>query len=103
MQTSLYVALSAQLTLQKRLDAIANNVANINTAGFKAEEVRFETLLSQAPLEPVSFVSSGDTYLSRRVGEIVKTDNALDVAVEGEAGLAIQTPAGTVYTRDGRL
>ena len=103
MQPSLYVALSAQLTLQKRLDSIANNVANINTAGFRAEEVRFETFLSQTPLEPVSFVSSGDTYLSRRAGEIVKTDNVLDLAVEGEAWLAMQTPAGIVYTRDGRL
>jgi flagellar basal-body rod protein FlgF len=103
MQSSLYVVLSAQLTLQKRLDSIANNVANANTAGFRAEEIRFETLLSQTPLEPVSFVNSGDTYLSRRGGEIVKTDNMLDVAVEGDAWLAIQTPAGIVYTRDGRM
>jgi flagellar basal-body rod protein FlgF len=103
MQSSLYVVLSAQLTLQKRMESIANNVANSNTAGFRAEEIRFETLLSEAPLDPVSFVSSGDTYLSRRAGEIVKTDNALDVAVEGEAWLAIQTPVGTVYTRDGRM
>ena len=103
MQSSLYVVLSAQLTLQKRLDSIANNVANANTAGFRAEEIRFETLLSQTPLDPVSFVGSGDNYLSRRAGEIVKTDNPLDVAVEGQAWLAIQTPAGTVYTRDGRM
>jgi flagellar basal-body rod protein FlgF len=103
MQSSLYVVLSAQLTLQKRLDSIANNVANTNTTGFRAEEVRFETLLSQTPLDPVSFVGSGDTYLSRRAGELVKTDNPLDVAVEGQAWLAIQTPAGTVYTRDGRM
>jgi flagellar basal-body rod protein FlgF len=48
-------------------------------------------------------VGSGDNYLSRRAGEIVKTDNPLDVAVEGQAWLAIQTPAGTVYTRDGRM
>jgi flagellar basal-body rod protein FlgF len=103
MQSSLYVALSAQLTLQKRLESIANNVANSSTAGFRAEEIRFETLLSETPLDPVSFVSSGDTYLSRRAGEIAKTDNPLDVAVQGEAWLAIQTPAGTVYTRDGRM
>ena len=46
MQTSLYVALSAQMSLQKRLETIANNVANVSTAGFRAEEVKFETLLS---------------------------------------------------------
>lgn len=103
MQSSLYVSLSAQLSLQRRLDTIANNVANANTAGFRSEEVKFEQLLSRTPADPVAFASKGDTYLSRRTGELVKTDNALDVAVNGDAWLAINTPGGTVYTRDGRM
>jgi flagellar basal-body rod protein FlgF len=103
MQTNLYVGVSAQLTLQRRLDTIAHNVANAATPGFRAEEVRFETLLSQAGADPVAFATAGPTHLSRRSGEFVRTENLLDVAVEGDAWLAIQTPAGQVYTRDGRL
>lgn len=103
MQSSLYVALSAQVSLQKRLETIAHNVANASTSGFRAEEVKFETLLSNAAPDPISFASTGQTFLSRRSGEFVRTDNLFDVAVEGNAWMAIQTPAGRVYTRDGRL
>lgn len=103
MQSSLYVALSAQVSLQRRLETIAHNVANASTAGFRAEEVKFESLLSRAAPDPVAFASTGQTFLSRRSGEFVRTDNLFDVAVEGDAWMAIQTPAGRVYTRDGRL
>ena len=57
MQANFNVALSAQMSLQKRLETIANNVANASTAGFRAEEVKFETLLSQASSTPVAFAS----------------------------------------------
>jgi flagellar basal-body rod protein FlgF len=103
MQGNLYVGVSAQVSLQRRLETIAHNVANASTAGFRAEEVRFETLLSRAGADPVSFATTGPTFLSRRSGEFVRTENLLDVAVEGDAWLAIQTPAGVVYTRDGRM
>ncbi|MBB3951455.1 flagellar basal-body rod protein FlgF [Aureimonas jatrophae] len=104
MQTTLPVALSAQLAAEKRLDTIANNLANSRTAGFRSEEVKFEQLLSTASQrESVAFASSGETYLSTRSGELTQTGNALDVAVSGEAFLAIQTPRGPVYTRDGRM
>lgn len=103
MQSGLYVALSGQIALQRRLETIANNVANGSTAGFRAEQVRFESVLSQVPLDPIAFASTGKSYLSRHPGELTRTDNPLDVAVEGDAWLAIQTPAGQVYTRDGRM
>jgi flagellar basal-body rod protein FlgF len=103
MQSNFSVALSAQVSLQKRLETIANNVANASTAGFRAEEVTFETLLSHASSTPVAFASAGQGYLSRASGELVRTDNLFDVAVQGDAWLGIQTPAGPVYTRDGRL
>lgn len=103
MQSSLYVSLSAQIALQKRIDTIANNVANSSTAGFRAEEIKFEQIISQTPLEPTSFTTSGETFLSRQGGEMVRTDNPLDVAVNGDAWLAIQIPGGIAYTRDGRM
>src|SRR6478735_370031 len=103
MQNGIYVALSAQMALQKRLDTIANNVANSGTAGYRAEEVKFETFLSQAGSNPIAFASAGDSYISRQAGELVQTENPLDVAVRGDAWLSIQTPSGPVYTRDGRM
>ena len=103
MQSNFSVALSAQISLQKRLETIANNVANASTAGFRAEEVKFETLLSNTSNTPVAFASAGQSYLSRASGEIVRTDNLFDVAVQGDAWLGVQTPAGPVYTRDGRM
>jgi flagellar basal-body rod protein FlgF len=103
MQSGTYIALSGQLALQRRLETIANNIANASTPGFRAEQVTFETVLSHAPLEPVAFSSVGKTYISRNPGEITRTENPLDVAVDGDAWLAIQTPAGQAYTRDGRM
>jgi flagellar basal-body rod protein FlgF len=103
MQSNFYVGLSAQISLQRRLDTIANNVANASTAGFRAEEVKFETVLSRVNPDLVSYASAGKPYLSRRAGEFVRTDNQFDVAVQGDAWLAVQTPSGTIYTRDGRM
>lgn len=103
MQSALYVSLSAQVAMEKRLNSIANNVANMNTGGFRADEVKFEEVLSLAAKESVSFASSGQNYISRRTGPILKTDNPLDVAIQGEAWFAFNTPNGTAYTRDGRL
>lgn len=103
MQGGIYVGLSGQMALQQRLDTIAHNVANASTAGFRAEEVKFETVLSRVPTNPVAFASAGTTYLSRQTGDIVRTDDPLDVAVQGDAWLAIDVSGKQVYTRDGRM
>ena len=103
MQSSMYVALSAQMALQRRLDTLANNVANTNTVGFRGDEMSFEELVSPPGTEPTSFVSKGETHISTKTGEITQTGNPLDVAVRGDAWLAIQTPSGVAYTRDGRM
>lgn len=101
MSSALYVALSAQVALERKLDIIAQNVANLATAGYRAEEIKFDAVLSQT--EATTFVSSGDTYISRSAGPLTKTGNKLDVAVQGGGWLAVQTPSGIVYTRDGRM
>ena len=92
MQSNLYVSLSGQLALQRRLDTIANNLANVSTAGFRSEEIKFSSLVSRTGADPVAFATEGETYLSRTPGALVKTDNPLDVAVQGDAWLAINTP-----------
>lgn len=103
MQSALYVALSAQVALERRLNTVANNVANLNTGGYRAEEVKFETILSRAGTGPVAFSSAGETFISRKTGPVIKTDNPLDVAIQGDAWFAMNTSAGVVYTRDGRM
>ncbi|BDA85953.1 flagellar basal-body rod protein FlgF [Aureimonas sp. SA4125] len=103
MQTSLPVALSAQIAMERRLDTIADNIANSRTAGFRATEVKFESYLSKAAQEPVAFSSEGTDFISTRTGEMTQTGNPLDVAVNGNAFMAVQGPAGPIYTRDGRM
>ncbi len=103
MQSTLYVALSAQVALQNRLDTIAQNVANGTTAGYLAGGVKFDSVLADASNAHVSFVSAGSQVINRSPGEIVKTGNPLDVAVKGNGWLSVSTPQGPVYTRDGRL
>jgi flagellar basal-body rod protein FlgF len=103
MRTNLYVSLSAQVALQKRLDTVANNIANVNTGGFRADGITFETALSKAAEAPTAFVTTGTTYISRLKGSVTQTGDPLDVAIQGDGWLAIQTPDGVAYTRDGRL
>ena len=103
MQSALYVALSAQVALERRLNTVANNVANINTGGFRADEIKFEEVLSTTAKEAVSFASSGENFISRKAGPLNKTDNPLDVAIQGDGWLSFSAPNGTAYTRDGRL
>lgn len=103
MQSRLYLGLSAQMALQRRLDTIANNVANQTTPGFRAEEVSFSRLVSRSSTEPVAFVTRGENHLSLKSGGIIQTGRSLDVAIRGDAWLAVRSPDGPVYTKDGRM
>lgn len=103
MQSSFYVSLSSQAALEKRLTAIAANVANAGSIGYRAEGVSFESVLSKQGSTQTSYASAGKDYISRTSGEMLKTDNPYDVAVVGDGWLAIQTPNGVAYTRDGRM
>lgn len=103
MQPSIYVGLSGQLVLEKRLEAIARNVANMNTAAYRAEEIKFDSFVSRKGPDDVSFASEGQTFINRASGGLDKTGNPFDMAVEGDGWFSIQTPAGKVYTRDGRM
>jgi flagellar basal-body rod protein FlgF len=81
-----------------RLDSVTNNIANVDTPGFKAEELYF---LRGGP--------SGESKLRQIIvtnyspGVMQKTDNVLDLAIQGEGFFVIQTKNGLAYTRDGRF
>jgi flagellar basal-body rod protein FlgF len=102
-QPGLYVALSSQVALERRLTTIADNVANAGTVGFRATGVKFEDLVSGMGQGSMSFVSTGETYLSTVSGGMKETGNPLDMAIKGEAWFGIQTPQGLIMTRDGRF
>jgi flagellar basal-body rod protein FlgF len=101
--TGLYVSLSAQMALQKRLDTIADNVANANTVGFRATGVKFEDVMTGTGDKSVDFASSGTNFLSGKAGALTRTGDPYDFAARGDAWFGIATPAGTVMTRDGRF
>jgi flagellar basal-body rod protein FlgF len=102
-QDGLYVALSSQIALEKRLNTIADNVANASTIGFRATGVKFEDVVSSLDDQALSFVTSGDTYISDTNGPLRETGNPFDFAIKGNAWFGIETPGGTVMTRDGRF
>jgi flagellar basal-body rod protein FlgF len=85
------------------METTAQNIANINTAGYRASGVKFETVLAKAGETPVAFASSGESYITRKTGQITHTGNSLDLAVDGNAWFGLSSPNGTIYTRDGRF
>ncbi|UUP16803.1 flagellar basal-body rod protein FlgF [Nitratireductor thuwali] len=103
MQTGLYVSLSAQMALERRMTTLADNVANSGTAGFRAGGVTFDDVLTGLTNEAVSFVSTGEDSYDTAAGALQETGNPFDFAVQGDAWFAIETPAGPVVTRDGRF
>ncbi len=111
MENTLLVGLSRQTLLERQLDVAANNVANVNTTGYKADSSLFEEYLMPGAHEDnfvgsdrrVSYVQDRATFRDFAQGAMEQTKNPLDVAISGSAFLAVQTPAGERYTRDGGL
>ncbi|WP_011579648.1 MULTISPECIES: flagellar basal-body rod protein FlgF [Chelativorans] len=103
MQTGLYVALSSQMALERRLATLADNVANAGTVGFRAGGITFSDVMSGLSEEAVSFVSTGSNFYDTRAGGLRETGSPFDFAVQGDAWFAVETPAGPVMTRDGRF
>lgn len=108
MQNGLLVGLSRQVALSRELDVVANNIANINTTGYKADGSLFEEYLSSAARTEqnqgrVSFVRDRGTWHDLTPGPIERTGNPLNVAIDGGAFLVVQTARGERYTRNGAL
>ncbi|TVS00351.1 MAG: flagellar basal-body rod protein FlgF [Rhodospirillales bacterium] len=109
MENTLLIALSHQAALRRRLEVIANNVANMNTTGFKAEQPMFAEVLVRsrggetARGELLSFVLDRATRRDIAAGPLVATGNPLDVAIVGEGYFVVMTPTGENVTRQGRF
>ncbi|MHB8128750.1 MAG: flagellar basal-body rod protein FlgG [Mobilitalea sp.] len=119
MMRSLWTAASGMITQQTNVDTISNNLANINTTGFKKESAEFKTLLYQT-IQDKSFDNNGDPKPSGvqvglgvrnsaitsqyTQGTLIETGNDFDLAIEGKGFFMVQTQDGGVaYTRNGSL
>jgi flagellar basal-body rod protein FlgF len=108
MENAAFVGLSRQVALQRAMDVVAQNVANMSTTGYKAEQVRFrEVLTTTDPTAKVGrqidFVIDQGLVRDMKDGGLSRTGNTYDVAIAGEGYFTIQTPDGPRYTRNGNF
>jgi flagellar basal-body rod protein FlgG len=117
----LYIAASGGTKQLKKLDILSNNIANINTQGFKKDMLIYEekttpfvqnslngygleVLNSFEGKDPaVSYVQVTQSITNYEQGSLIKTDNPLDVAIEGQGFFVVNTPNGDRYTRNGNF
>ena len=111
MENALLVGLSRQMALSRELDVVANNIANIDTNGYKADNAAFSQFLSSGASDGgfngsdrrISFVQDRASWIDLSAGAIERTGNPLDVAIDGKGYLVVQTARGQRYTRNGAL
>ena len=120
MMRSLYVAATGLEGEQTKMDVIANNLANVNTTGFKQSRAVFQDLLYQNLRQPGAQSSQTTQYPSglqlgtgvrivsterlMTQGNLTQTGNSLDVGINGQGFFQIMQPNGTIaYSRDGTL
>ena len=110
MQNAQLISLSRQIALQRQMDVVANNLANLNTTGFKAESLLFAPY--QMPVAAdndfgsqtqLTYTEDWATTHDMTTGALDQTGNPLDLAVMGNGFLTVQTAAGPRYTRSGSL
>ena len=102
MENPTYIALSRQNALRRQLDVVANNVANMNTTGFKQQRMMFTEFLERPGMhEQVSFVQDRAVVRDLTAGGTVHTGNPLDVALSGPGYFTVDTASGRRYTRNG--
>lgn len=104
------VGLSRQVALRRELDVIANNLANLNTTGFKQDDVVFQEYLMPTAREDsfqrgadrrLSFVWDRATATNMSQGPMEATGNVLDIGISGPGMFVVQAPEGERYTRAG--
>ena len=117
MMRALYSAATGMIAQQYNMDTISNNLANVDTAGFKGNFARFQDLIYQniqspgAPIGPSIVPVGQQVGLGVKVGSsekiftqgsLLQTGNPLDTAIEGDGFFQVTLPDGTTaYTRDG--
>jgi flagellar basal-body rod protein FlgF len=109
MENALLIGLSRQIALHRELEVVANNIANLNTTGYKSDGAVFEEFLMPGARaggsgdQRLSYVQDRATWHNFNAGPNHQTGNPLDVAIDGDAFLVVQTARGERYTRNGAL
>lgn len=118
MERGLYTAGTAMLTLQKQMDVVANNFANVQTVGFKEDSMvsrSFNDMLisrindtnvvnTYNEVGPHNLGIHVDSVLTNFVtGSLTQTDKKTDMAIDGDGFFVVQTPQGERYTRNGEF
>ncbi len=104
-----YIALSRQMALWKQMDVVSNNMANMNTTGYKQDNALFTSYLVETPdatgigADPLYFTQDYATIQNFSEGALKNTGNTFDVAIKGDAFFAVDTMSGEKYTRKGQF
>jgi flagellar basal-body rod protein FlgF len=109
MESGFYAALTGLVAKFDALDVAANNLANVNTAGYKAQEDfyrTYSTALGEQDLDPLNLAVNdygvlGGATTNLQPGAIQSTGNPLDLALQGSGFFVVRTAAGDRYTRNG--
>lgn len=109
MDNTSYIALSRQMALWKQMDIVSNNMANMNTSGFKQDDALFASYMVQTPKAegigraPLYFTQDYGTVQNFKEGPLQETGNVFDVAINGDAFFCVDTQNGERYTRKGQF
>lgn len=111
MENALLIGLSRQAALQNQIDVVANNLANLNTAGYKRESLLFQQYVNaEAEVDQqigagrdINYVIDAGTVRDFAEGALESTGNPLDVAIFGKGWFVVDTPEGQRYTRNGQF
>ena len=109
MENTAFIALSRQSALGRQLSVVANNIANMNTTGFKGEKMMFVEHLVRSRggdriLGPkLAYVRDIATMRDTSEGPLMTTGNPFDLAIRGDGYFVIDTENGERYTRNGRF
>ena len=104
MEYTILAVISRQMGIQREMDAIANNMANSSTDGFKNERILFaEYLQNIGNNQTIALVQDVGIIRDFSDGPLRATGNPLDIAIRGEGFLQVETEDGILYTRSGRL
>jgi len=111
MDSGFYAACTALMSKTQALESVANNLANANTSGFRSQHNQFSSVLANASAtgsSPLNLAINnygvlGGTKLDLSQGNLEKTGNDLDVAIDGPGFFMVQTATGRMYTRSGNF
>lgn len=111
MDSGLYAACAGLVARTQALDVAANNLANVNTTGYRAQQELFREVLASKGNRNLTSINQavnsygvlGGSHVDIASGQLERTGNVLDVGIEGRGYFPVQTAAGVQYTRNGNF